>query len=76
MMIRITEDVWDDGADHHPATLLARKGEVLNVLETFVHGYEVARNGRFFVSESECEVVASSPTTVTTSATPVTTEKT
>lgn len=62
MKIRITKDIWDDGADHHPATLLAHKGDVLNVLETFTHGYEVARNGRFFVDRSECEQIPSPPT--------------
>lgn len=62
MKIRITKDVWDDGADHHPAVLLARKGEVLNVLETIGLGYEVARNGNFYVDQSECEVIGSHPT--------------
>lgn len=63
MKIRITKDIWDDGADHHPARLLARRGDVLNVLETFAYGYEVARNGRFYVSQTECEQFAS-PSTV------------
>lgn len=60
MRIRITKDVWDDGADHHPPALLARSGAVLNVLECLPDGYEVARNGRFYVSKSECEPIASS----------------
>lgn len=57
MRIRITKDVWDDGAGHHPPLLLARKGEVLNVLEPCRLGYEVARNGNFYVDQSECEVI-------------------
>ena len=55
--IRITKDIWDDGADHHPPRLLARRGEVLNVLETSERGYEVARNGCFYVERSECELI-------------------
>jgi hypothetical protein len=62
MKIRITKDVWDDGQDHHPPVLLARKGEVLNVLETSARGYEVARNGHFYVDQSECEVIGAPPT--------------
>jgi hypothetical protein len=57
LRIRITKDVWDDGADHHPPVLLARKGDVLNVLATVGLHYEVARNGRFYVDQSECEVI-------------------
>jgi hypothetical protein len=61
-MIRITKDVWDDGQDHHPPVLLARKGDVLNVLETCGLSYEVARNGHFYIEQSECEVIGSSET--------------
>lgn len=57
MMIRITKDVWDDGADHHPRQLLARAGETLNVLAIVGDRYEVARNGRFYVERSECEPI-------------------
>lgn len=59
MKIRITQDIVDDGADHHPARILARKGDVLNVIEATPDGYEVARNGLFRVSRSECEPIAS-----------------
>lgn len=59
--IRITKDIWDDGADHHPAVLLARLGEVLNVLASHNGNYEVARNGRFIVRRSECELIDSLP---------------
>lgn len=29
--VRLLEDVWDDGEDHHPPGYLARRGEVLIV---------------------------------------------
>ncbi len=64
MKIRITKHIWDDGQDHHPATLLASPGDVLNVLEASSTGYEIARNGRFHVNQDECEVISSSSLTV------------
>lgn len=61
MKIRITKDIWDYGGDHHPPALLARKGEVLHVLNIRAGAYEIARNGIFYVEHSECEVIGSSP---------------
>lgn len=65
MKVRLIKDIWDDGADHHPSGYIARKGEVLNVLESFNLGYEVAHDGRtmgFYVGHSECEPIVSPPT--------------
>lgn len=61
-MIRVTKDIWDDGADHHPPRLLASKGDVLNVLASHQDGYEVARDGRFDVGHDECEVIGAPAT--------------
>lgn len=54
MMIRILKDIWSEETNQRAASLLARKGEVLNVMNTY---YEVARDGIFIVVQSDCEVV-------------------
>ncbi len=56
--IRVTSYIWDYGDDHHPHALLARPGDVLNVLKSTADGYEVARHGNFLVFHHECEPIS------------------
>lgn len=60
--IRLKEDIYDDGADHHPPGILARKGDVVEVREFLSVG--VAHRGAppgqaFIVRVGEHEPVES-----------------
>lgn len=45
--VRLLDDIWDDGQDHHPPGYLARRGEVLIVRS------DVARTFPIYVSHEE-----------------------
>jgi hypothetical protein len=49
--IRLKDDIYDDGADHHPPGIIAHKGDVLEVRELFSVGaaHPGASPGKAFI---------------------------
>jgi hypothetical protein len=56
--VRLTQDIWDDGEDHHPPGWLARAGELLTVKAVRGAALAVAHEGAegaFIIRDGEYE---------------------
>jgi hypothetical protein len=44
MQVRLTQDIYDDGADHHPPQFMGYKGDIVWVHSTTPHLTTVSHN--------------------------------
>ena len=62
--VRLTADIWDNGEDHHPPGIIARKGDIVIVrrMRIIEVAHEGVENNAFVVTSSEFEPISANET--------------
>lgn len=64
--VKLTEDIWDDGEDHHPPGYVGRKGQTVIVKEIYrgcldVHHEHITDGSSFRIYDGEYTLIIETP---------------